>query len=1497
MAATALLKFKQGLNVGPPGEALKGVIGTSVDVENSDNTDVKSWQIDLVYSDPASGIVASTPFAFNNNSSSPHAVFIPDVRGSSRWVLKVWDVVGRVGNPSDIDIRVFTVPEASGLIIPPTQIWPLPLPVPASGLPTAKPHEQNYGGQPDGWAGNGAGDGGVNDLIRRVGALLAAFTSIGSNNVANQSGVPGTTVTDALNALNISGLVSSVFGRAGIVVAQASDYKASQVDNDSSVAGTFVRDALNSLLTITTSITSSIGGLVTGVSSVFGRSGAVVAQAGDYTSAQVNNTSTVSGATVTAALNTLSSAIPIVTSTAPSNVQKQIASAGVSVEAARADHKHQVGTDVAVGLSVGGASAEGTAATLARSDHTHALPAFGATAGTIAQGNDGRFNDDRIALALRSATTVVAVSAATAPAAGQVLAATDPTHATWQTLAVGNSVGSTAPSDVQKQTASAGVSIEAARVDHKHQIATAAAAAQAPGDTVAEGTATTLARSDHKHSLPAFGVTTGTFCQGNDGRLSDDRTASGLRTTTTVVNCSNALVPSAGQVLTATDGTHATWQSPATVGSTAPSDVQKQTAAAGASTELARADHKHQVATAAAVAQAPGDAAAEGTATTLARSDHKHALPAFGATAGTFTQGNDTRLSDDRTASGLRTTTTVVNCSSAVAPAAGQVLTATDSTHATWQTLAAAGTTAPSDVLKQTAAAGVSTELARVDHKHQVQTAAAGAATPGDAAAEGTATTLARSDHKHALPAFGVAAGTFCQGNDGRLSNDRTASGLRSATTVVSVSAATAPTTGQALVATDGTHATWQAIATAGATAPQDILKQTASAGVAAEVARVDHKHQVVTASAVSLAVGGASAEGTSTSLARSDHTHALPAFGTTSGTFAQGNDARLSDDRTASSLRTATQVVAIASTSVTAVGQALVSTSGTTATWQGVALSSRQVIAGTGLTGTGNLASDVTLSVAFGITSTTACVGNDTRLSNNRTASGLQNALNVVALGGTTPTAGQALIASSGTMAFFQDIPIPTLTQVLTSGNSTGGHDLAFTSGDHINASAAAGLKVKFGGVATYTFEASMFRLANSNGIAFDNLAANGAADIFADGNVVQSFYTGKNIDFFGASVTNFQGGSGIFQIFNCTTQPTAGSPTGGGFLYVVGGEITWKSSSGVVTTLSQPPTPTLTQVLASGNDMGSYSFRATSGFKFTTPTDTATGIFGVHGPLLQVQNETSNPINGAAGSPNGNIGVSIGAKDTGRLSYSVWGDINVYLDSDDARGVTSSYHRHFSVWVLKSGTVTEALKVTDQQFSVSTEAIFSVPVHITPPTSTASSTAPTEINGQSAVDIGSDVRITAGSGSSGTSSGGSVVLKPGTGNTNGELIFQDSSGTVRLQVNGAGVTLDGTLSSRLVPYTVSTSVNIDLTGNASMLITVFMDSSGAARSAKLPSPSIAGRRVTVKDSTGSAGTNNITVTRQSAETLEGLSADYALAAAWQSVTLISNGTNWFIC
>jgi len=61
-------------------------------------------------------------------------------------------------------------------------------------------------------------------------------------------------------ALSNSGIVTSVFGRIGDILAEASDYDASQIDNDSNVPGAFVSDALNNLDSLIDSITFSLDG-------------------------------------------------------------------------------------------------------------------------------------------------------------------------------------------------------------------------------------------------------------------------------------------------------------------------------------------------------------------------------------------------------------------------------------------------------------------------------------------------------------------------------------------------------------------------------------------------------------------------------------------------------------------------------------------------------------------------------------------------------------------------------------------------------------------------------------------------------------------------------------------------------------------------------------------------------------------------------------------------------------------------------------------------------------------------------------------------------------------------------------------------------------------------------------------------------------------------------------------------------------------------------------
>jgi hypothetical protein len=70
----------------------------------------------------------------------------------------------------------------------------------------------------------------------------------------------------------------------------------------------------------------------------------------------------------------------------------------------------------------------------------------------------------------------------------------------------------------------------------------------------------------------------------------------------------------------------------------------------------------------------------------------------------------------------------------------------------------------------------------------------------------------ANKDGLAAVPSMrtiGTSAVQACAGNDSRLSNDRTASGIRTATTVVAVSPAAAPSAGQVLQATSDAAAEW----------------------------------------------------------------------------------------------------------------------------------------------------------------------------------------------------------------------------------------------------------------------------------------------------------------------------------------------------------------------------------------------------------------------------------------------------------------------------------------------------------------------------------------------------------------------------------------------------------------------------------------------------------------------------------------------------------------
>jgi hypothetical protein len=267
----------------------------------------------------------------------------------------------------------------------------------------------------------------------------------------------------------------------------------------------------------------------------------------------------------------------------------------------------------------------------------------------------------------------------------------------------------------------------------------------------------------------------------------------------------------------------------------------------------------------------------------------------------------------------------------------------------------------------------------------------------------------------------GSAANTVCAGDDSRLTNSRApngsasgdlsgtypsptvtqARGLLTATTTVSVSGATAPSSGQVLTAGSSTAATWTAIVV-------PVAKAGSAVGTRPTLNFVDGSNATVTVTddagnnRINITVA---ATGNVTGAASST-ANRIAIFSDTTG-----------------------KVLADGGTTIAA----LVPTS-------------RAVTAGTGLTGGGTLTSDVTLAVSYGSSSTTACVGNDSRLSDSRApngsasgdlagtypsptvtqARGLVSATTTVSVSAATaPSANQMLVATSSTAATWQTPPL----------------------------------------------------------------------------------------------------------------------------------------------------------------------------------------------------------------------------------------------------------------------------------------------------------------------------------------------------------------------------------------------------------------------------------------------------------------------------------------
>ena len=344
---------------------------------------------------------------------------------------------------------------------------------------------------------------------------------------------------------------------------------------------------------------------------------------------------------------------------APANVTKAAAAPGIAATYSRSDHKHDVTTGAPVSIGDSAATnTEGTSSSLARADHVHALAAAdrakldnatalsstapaNVTKAAAAPGiaTDAARSDHKHDIATAAPVSVGGSGAVNAEGSSTSLARADHVHALAAAdrtkLDNSTALTATAPVNVTKATAVVGVATDAARADHKHDVTTAAPVSiGGTGASNTEGSSTSLARADHVHVLASadrtkldaatavtstapVNVTRATAIVGvaTDAARADHKHDV---TTAAPVSVGSSNIEGTSTSLARADHVHAGLQLTAT----APANVTKAAAAPGVATDAARADHKHDVATAAPVTI--GASNTEGTSTSLARADHVH---------------------------------------------------------------------------------------------------------------------------------------------------------------------------------------------------------------------------------------------------------------------------------------------------------------------------------------------------------------------------------------------------------------------------------------------------------------------------------------------------------------------------------------------------------------------------------------------------------------------------------------------------------------------------------------------------------------------------------------------------------------------------------------------------------------------------------------------------------------------------------------------------------
>lgn len=228
----------------------------------------------------------------------------------------------------------------------------------------------------------------------------------------------------------------------------------------------------------------------------------------------ITNLGTANGVTVEthASRHLPSGADPITTAAPSTNLDSSTANGtGSANSLAKSDHSHAISTGAAAAQSPDQVNAAGSSANLAKSDHIHNIPTDTAvgldTTSTSTQGSAVKFARANHTHAIASGSpSGQAPDQANAAGSSTNFAKADHIHNIPTDTAVG--LDSTS-------TSTQGNSTKFARANHTHAIASGAPSTQAPDQANAAGSSANFAKADHIHNIPTAIASTSSTSSAN----------------------------------------------------------------------------------------------------------------------------------------------------------------------------------------------------------------------------------------------------------------------------------------------------------------------------------------------------------------------------------------------------------------------------------------------------------------------------------------------------------------------------------------------------------------------------------------------------------------------------------------------------------------------------------------------------------------------------------------------------------------------------------------------------------------------------------------------------------------------------------------------------------------------------------------------------------------------------------------------------------------------